>query len=242
LAVKLENVGQAFAIEFDLNVQDSLQGFAIQFPRVGQSSGVDFRVQLYKNSLDSPPIYISTIYNSYFPDEFNLGLANFITYKLRLDDGEVKGILLEPGKYFLSVTQQQSLGRLQIGLDRNNDQFTEKNFFFNANDWVSLGIDGALALRAIMGNKKPIATAINDDATKKLPFEIYPNPTQDFIHWKNAPQQKLVRVYDLYGRLLIEQEDPNQLNVQQLPSGSYYLQMLDLKNGNSGIRIFEILR
>ena len=52
---------------------------------------------------------------------------------------------------------------------------------------------------------------------------VYPNPTQDVLMIQGIEAQAL-RVYDLQGRMLLQQEG-TQIGVSQLSEGTYLLQI-----------------
>ena len=75
-------------------------------------------------------------------------------------------------------------------------------------------------------NEQPSNTAVEDlqsnNATQVL---VYPNPTQDLLHVKNA-QVEVVRLYTISGALVHTEQVHNgevQLNVSSCPAGSYLL-------------------
>lgn len=64
------------------------------------------------------------------------------------------------------------------------------------------------------------------EATKKNPIIIYPNPTKDFINIKDNKNFSKAKIYDATGKLLLDESlRNNQINVNNLPKGIYYLEL-----------------
>lgn len=74
------------------------------------------------------------------------------------------------------------------------------------------------------GNREELGTS---DVTKNTSISFYPNPTTDFIYVKNLPQQATFAILDISGRLVLGNQtlDSNQIDVRNLTSGSYFLQI-----------------
>lgn len=56
-------------------------------------------------------------------------------------------------------------------------------------------------------------------------FSIYPNPATDQLTLETAEPIREVRIFDLTGRLVLEDENTTILNVQSLQNGTYILQV-----------------
>ena len=69
-------------------------------------------------------------------------------------------------------------------------------------------------------------------------LNIYPNPVSDFIFIENANQSLdfQVRLFDLNGKLLIESNNKDKLDVRNLDHGTYLLTLVNLDSGNQTTR------
>ncbi len=80
-----------------------------------------------------------------------------------------------------------------------------------------------------------LAMVSTDPAPKPLTLSVFPNPTQDYIEltlpFEPTPSAT-IQVYDQQGQLMIQKSssDHSTLNVQDWPSGSYYLLYTDSEN------------
>ncbi|TXD80700.1 T9SS type A sorting domain-containing protein [Subsaximicrobium wynnwilliamsii] len=61
-------------------------------------------------------------------------------------------------------------------------------------------------------------------------FNIYPNPTSDYIHIESKFNIALLTVYNQKGQLILENKNENKINISKLNEGLYFLKIID-KNG-----------
>ena len=54
---------------------------------------------------------------------------------------------------------------------------------------------------------------------------IYPNPTVDVVNIETSKEVEIIRLYDLSGRQLMMIEGSNQISVNELPAGTYLMQI-----------------
>ena len=66
-----------------------------------------------------------------------------------------------------------------------------------------------------------IVLAVDNVDSGKNNFQIYPNPTSDFINFKNAESIEKVEIYDLSGKLSISTANATKINVSKLEKGTY---------------------
>lgn len=101
--------------------------------------------------------------------------------------------------------------------------------------WVYVGDDlqlldkaGNVLATEPLANIKKITFSVSGSMTsvedvQPLNIVVYPNPTQDVLMIQGIEAQAL-RVYDLQGRMLLQQEG-TQIGVSQLSEGTYLLQI-----------------
>ncbi|NNE28204.1 MAG: T9SS type A sorting domain-containing protein [Saprospiraceae bacterium] len=240
LALKLEDTGQSLAIEFDINEPDSLQGFSVMFPRLGQPSSVGFRVRIHQSDLSSPAIFLSGEYETLFADALEEKLQGFTTYKLRNESGDPEALNLDPGNYFLVIEQIQPSIRILIGLDQNNIQYSDKQYFFLDDSWAGLDIPGSLLLRAILGAEEPIATNIGEQ--QQVSLKVFPNPSSGLLNIQVPLENFKATIYDLFGREVFTSNNNPLLDVSDLVPGTYYLEVGSQDYQMREIAIIQILR
>ncbi|AEV34219.1 hypothetical protein Oweho_3268 [Owenweeksia hongkongensis DSM 17368] len=67
---------------------------------------------------------------------------------------------------------------------------------------------------------------------------IYPNPTNDFLNLENLSKEGQVTLYNLSGKLLLQQpfkKENNKLDLSDLPKGVYVLELIS----RQGVRVFR---
>lgn len=69
------------------------------------------------------------------------------------------------------------------------------------------------------GEKTPVSVGEYEDPN----WLIYPNPADEYLMFENIPEGSELEVYDLNGRLLIDQLVEERLEIEQLPEGQYIL-------------------
>jgi hypothetical protein len=73
---------------------------------------------------------------------------------------------------------------------------------------------------------------------ENVQFSIYPNPTKDYIQITGAG--KTIRIRDIQGKLIQQMNFSNQLNVQQLSSGIYTLEVISDSNLVNRVRFSKV--
>ncbi|MFZ4930441.1 T9SS type A sorting domain-containing protein [Chryseobacterium sp. Mn2064] len=75
--------------------------------------------------------------------------------------------------------------------------------------------------------------AVNEASAKNTQVSVYPNPAKETVNFKNADKIKVVDIYDATGRKVKSvQVNGENINVQDLRTGSYYLE-IQLKDGST---------
>lgn len=111
-----------------------------------------------------------------------------VDYSLYENDGT--GNFINPITY-----QAQGAGSCAIFHDRNNDGVMDIT-----------GIDEIADLVILWENSLVIEVG---DVDKKLPIRAFPNPCEDVVYLVGVAGNSLVRVYDVSGRLLLEETTSN---------------------------------
>lgn len=81
------------------------------------------------------------------------------------------------------------------------------------------------------------ALGLDDNSLKS--FEIYPNPTKEYIYLKTLDKIKEVKIYSINAKLINTYKTPeNPIIVSQLTSGAYILEIITIK----GSKTFKFLK
>jgi hypothetical protein len=142
---------------------------------------------------------------------------------------------------FIQFTDDEPLA---IGLDLNTPQFANKHYYNISNEWIQVPkadvvqtsstfvpIKGSLMIRPVMLGKtiaaKPLA---NEAEIQDKNLVISPNPSTGIFKW-NDESLKNVEVYDMTGRNIFQEHTDNQeVNLQNLHTGIYFLRLSNEKN------------
>jgi len=142
---------------------------------------------------------------------------------------------------FIQFTDDEPLA---IGLDGSTPQFANKHYYNINNEWIQVPkaddpqisstfvpIKGSLMIRPVMLGKtiplKPLAT---EDEIQDKNLVISPNPSDGIFKW-NDISLKNVAVYDVSGRIIFQERTDNQeINLQNLQTGIYFLRLSNEKN------------
>ncbi|MFZ4797228.1 MAG: T9SS type A sorting domain-containing protein [Bacteroidia bacterium] len=169
---------------------------------------------------DLSPVYTNTI-------------NGFTT--IRFDSG-----IVVPKRFYIGWEQVGQFV-LNVGLDENytvgNKMATNPNMFFKTDGfWLPTEIPGALMIRPLLGQFVDVPTNIEDKISDAIEFNIYPNPTKNVLNIEtNTTNNCQVILYDLMGKNLLQttiQNQTNSIDLPELQTGIYLVQIIDEKTGN----------
>ncbi|KFC24146.1 T9SS type A sorting domain-containing protein [Chryseobacterium sp. FH1] len=121
----------------------------------------------------------------------------------------------------------------QNGIKREDSfQIFSDGFVQSNNRLICLGLvpgtDGNSRL-SIVGFKGDNQLSTNDTKTSYL--RVYPNPTNDFLIFDGIQESNFsVRIADVSGRTVKHKKDNQKIDVRNLVSGTYYIEIVTLKN------------
>ena len=85
------------------------------------------------------------------------------------------------------------------------------------------------SLDGVAGRPTTVTTTANKPVVaveaEKVSVIIYPNPTVDVVNIETSKEVEIIRLYDLSGRQLMMIEGSNQISVNELPAGTYLMQI-----------------
>ena len=60
--------------------------------------------------------------------------------------------------------------------------------------------------------------------SKEETIQIFPNPTTGLVYWSPIHEETRICVYDLMGKIILEQEDKNSVvDLGKFPDGLYFI-------------------
>lgn len=224
-----------FALEFNIATPDTLAAIQIHFSNIDENvSNLVFSLYAWDSlEIGSPEIdntvhVIGAIENKK-PDyiDYKNGFATFVF------DTPV----LVYDKFYLGYAQTDNRN-LQIGYDLNSTKGREHMYIFSSNTWKpsTVNLVGSPMVRAILDGDYPIPnpTAIHSVAKAEY-IKVYPNPVENTLNIEvpTSLTNYIVRVFDYAGKLVVQQENTNRLDVSPLTKSIYFLQIEDAQTGNN---------
>lgn len=208
------------AIEFHLNVPDTLRGMAIYFgQQVPTATGKYFSATVYTKlagiagATQDLKLYEQEFLLPIFTDTVNC----FTVYRF---DSPLQ---MPAGVFYLGTTQPASSGSdsLYIGLDVN--RVAGNHLYYNVlNAWQSSSVSGALMIRPLLGG--PITgTSVDNVANRSSAWSLYPNPCNDVLRLSgNVTRDTRYMITDMQGRTVKEAlYNSEGISTAQLPAGVY---------------------
>jgi Secretion system C-terminal sorting domain len=225
--------GVSTAIRYRLNVADTLRGVQFFFPFINGNALPDvlFNLNIWKDSLNTLPIFTQTNVKPFYLTQKADTLQGFTTYRLETKAKKDTFVVIPAGDFYVGW---QNVGdvKIPIGLDRND--FQKSQYLYERVSGAWRVIDrriGAVMVRPMIGG----GVAMNSSALKvnELPLSsvmsIYPNPASDrlFFDFKSGISENYeVSIFSLMGKLEKREilRGPS-LDINELATGVYVLRI-----------------
>jgi hypothetical protein len=234
-AEKAAYLGKGFgraAVQFIVNKPDAVKAIRINVqPTVTSLAGKRLTLQILANEKGKPGKALKTIADSTTIIKYPNTPNAFIEYKF--DSVAVVDT------FYVGYVQLADDEPLTIGLDENSSQFVNRHFYNINNEWVNVStkqstslftpIKGSLMIRPVMVGKEIFVLA-NEEEIEDKSLVISPNPSKDIFKW-NDSSLKNVELLDMTGRTILQTRTDNQeVNLQNLNTGTYLLRLSNDKN------------
>ncbi len=226
-----------FAVQFINNKPDAVTAIRINLqPTVTNLSGKRLTFQILANDKGKIGKILKTISDTINVIKYSATQNSFVEYKI--DPVAVTDTFYVG---FIQFTDDEPLA---IGLDLNTPQFANKNYYNISNEWVQvpkadapqinstfIPIKGSLMIRPVMlGKTIPTKPLANEAEIQDKNLMISPNPSTGIFRW-NDESLKNVEIYDMTGRNIFQEHTDNQeVNLQNLHTGIYFLRLSNEKN------------
>ncbi len=224
------------AIRFRAEVADTLRAVRIAFPHInGDAVQNSFHIKIWKDSLNTTPIYTKLNLKPLYPDVFRDTLQAFTTYRLTDSAGRAIGVPIPAGNFYIGW---QTVGdvKIPIGLDRNNLKSAYNIWQFLNGVWVAVDKPlGAVMIRPVVGKYSPNGsnTLKSEEPLLSDVMRILPNPATNYLKFEflndNATDFK-IECFNMAGQCLKTQILQNNLfELDGFSAGIYFLKITDLK-------------
>jgi hypothetical protein len=136
---------------------------------------------------------------------------------------------------WLQVSLQTDL-KMDVGFDKNDT--ANQHLFYNVNgEWQPSGLPGAVMMRPLLGDEIPFGVGV-PDAHAGNEISLFPNPVQNVLQIRHAPDGLVLEIIDQYGRVVKVAENETAMDVHELPPGMYLLRMKEIKTGQIAVHKF----
>ncbi len=232
-AYAIIGTGAKLAIKFFANEPDTLKEIYIHWAYVdGNAGNLFFSLMVWDNidttlaSADENIIFQNDFLTPKYVDSVN----GFYVYKLVDFLGNPTPVVVN-GAFYVGWLQSQD-DFLNVGFDANND--AHDNVYFNVGgSWQKSSLPGAVMIRPQVGGNYSLYSPIINKDPKSIAVNVYPNPASSILNIDIDNNNILdYSIFDHAGRMVSRYTNNNkQINIQNLPSGFYILEMNDFKSG-----------
>lgn len=239
LAIELNGLGNIIAVEYELNVQDTLQAIQMHFPHLRSDfRDLLFNVVVYFGDLKAEPDFRQIGLRPVYLDEVEDSLQGFTTYLLG-DNFSGDPIVIPAGKFYIGwQVASSSTNPIAVGFDRNNPEASQYLWSSNgAGTWFPYPtgfVRGAPMLRPIMGGTPPEQTSTNDIENESNFAHLYPNPAGEFLNFEieNSIHENFqIQIINNLGQTVHRGILDSRLEIGHLPKGIYYAKVIKTSDG-----------
>ena len=235
--IRFAQGGEQIAVKYHANIDDTLRAVRFLFPFVnGDVQTQLFNLRVWVGGLDSEPVFERQLLKPFYPNNKFDTLQGFTTYRLDNILGNAIPTFIPAGDFYVGW-QQITPGDLGIpvGFDVQNP-CDDCNFANLSGSWSPFPSSprGAVMIRPVFSKEAPLSTSVGTTEVQALSkvMDIFPNPTAGslFINLKKGSFRDYhILIFNNMGQLIQELPLKNELNLQDLQSGVYFLKILNLK-------------
>lgn len=227
LAYGVSGVGAQLAYKFEVLKPDTLRSVQIFFAQSGLSvSNQIFRLAMWTGGSSGPvgvPVYQKFNQTPNYIDSIN-GFYGYNT----------DPIFVTPGTYFFGYIQNNAT-ILNLGLDTNTPADPSRKFINFNGSWTNSQLLGMWMIRPVFSST-PLINGV-DEGLVANSLNVYPVPAHDFIKISiDHPEatRMIMKITDVTGRMAIQPAPfKTEMNVSELGSGIYFLQVTDPSTGST---------
>ncbi|MEN9743667.1 MAG: hypothetical protein RLZZ65_1472 [Bacteroidota bacterium] len=213
------------AVEFNAYEADSLVGVAMHFlPSVHDVSSKLFLLTIW-SSLNGHPDTVIYADDVFFPRSPEYGDNRNVFVNYFFPNSQKVSV---PTTFFVGWRQLDP-DRLNLGLDRNTDHSDKVQYSVDGGfTWYTSPFEGSAMLRPIFSTALDASLGIEAAHPEQISWHCYPNPASSTVHF-NLPDQfkgKTILLSNMQGQQ-IKMTSELEMDVQNLPSGIYFLNCLE---------------
>jgi hypothetical protein len=241
--IGINGASGSYAVQFELNVADTMQGIQIYFNPV--LSGINlqpFNLNVWNDQFGHPAQAIKTV-SGVYPDTNQLN--EFATYWF--EEPLVIDAASFPGLIFYIGWTQDFLENLNVGFDRYTDSHTKRFYNVTGNWQQSDSLNyGSVMMRPIVGKVNPMV--VPETNVQLSSATIFPNPVMDNTFTIRLPQtwdqsdksELIVQIFSASGQLLTRKSFTETFEADNLVPGLYLMRISNKKGSlKSDVRFIK---
>lgn len=208
--------GGRFAVRFELAEFDTIQGVQLLFNHtLNDANNKYFDIVIWKDENGRPGSEIYRLATQ--RPQWEEQIYRFHYYKF-------DQTVTLAGSFFIGLEQRND-DLINIGFDATNDnsQYT----MYNANgSWQPTEKRGTLMIRPVVGGKS-YYIGIEEPETETPSVVLYPNPASNTLNISVSENIEIVQtcIFDLMGRKIHQNAFEQQINVDNLTDGLYFISL-----------------
>lgn len=225
------NIEGEIAYKFTLSKADTLYAIATHFNRsVFDVSRETFTFRVWQSIAEPGSggsdvlLYESEFFSPQYVDQINKFSIHYLDTTLVLPAGD-----------FYIGWYQRSMFNLNVGWDRNSgnidnpNKTSDKLFYKLFGEWSNANLPyGTLMMRPYVGSTRDIVANVNEVHSNNSQLNFYPNPATRKISFTQELAE--INIVDLHGKTVLQASGVEELNVEDLVPGMYYIQARNYSN------------
>ena len=213
LGYGLSNPGGKFAVRFDINEYDTIQGVQMLFNHtLNDANNKYFDIVVWKDENGKPGDEIYRL--SKRRPEWQEQIYRFSYYKF----DETVALA---SAFYIGIEQMEG-GLINICFDTSIDN-SQYNFVNANGSWQQSSKRGSLMIRPVVGASYYIGLDEQESATS---LRLYPNPVNQVLHLEGDFEKAQISIYDLTGRKVYQGEYQHEISVSSLNDGLYFIHVI----------------
>ena len=206
-----------FAVQFKVTTLDTLRGVQMLFNRTFNDANFNFfDIVVWRDNNGKPGAEMYSLKNQrpIWNDSVMYAFSEYNFDK----------IVKVNSVFYVGIRQQYSKS-INIGFDSSIDS-RQYNFYDVGAGWQNSSFIGSIMLRPIMGKNPDLVVNTDDSDNGKI--VLYPNPANDVVRISGNDQMNYreIVIFDLAGRVVKQAFNCNEMDVNDLNSGVYMLQVV----------------
>ncbi len=222
--IGLNAFGSQAAVQFRLNVDDTLKAIQIHIPHVaGDVTDQSFHLKVWEANLGDQFVVYE---RNFLQPEYAPGLNGFYEYEV-----DPPLYMNANNNYYIGWQQaSNTTPPIPVGFDKNNALATSRNFYNIGSGWSSFadaGLEGALMIRAVTSEGTVFVNNQNIQLATDV-IDIFPNPVrgQLFFNVKEGLHQDYeIEIFNSASQLVMSQNLTQNIPVYQLANGIYFVKL-----------------